>query len=75
MSGRQNKPFRQTSEWVQLRKKKRWQHQIIENNTKSFSMCFSIAVNSILDAGGSLVWFTTLNLKSGYWQVEVDPEG
>lgn len=43
--------------------------------TKSFSMCFSITVNSILDAAESSVWFTTLNLKSGYWQVEVDPEG
>lgn len=25
--------------------------------------------------GESSLWFTTLNLKSGYWQVEVDPEG
>jgi len=37
-------------------------------------VCFSIAINSTLDAGESLVWLTTLNLKSGYWQVEVDPE-
>lgn len=42
---------------------------------KPFSLCFSITINSILDAGESLVWFTTLNLKSGYWQVEVDGGG
>jgi len=31
---------------------------------------------SVLDAGESPIWFTTLNVKrSGYWQVEVCPEG
>lgn len=42
---------------------------------KSFSTCLSITVKSVLDAGESSVWFTTLNLKSSYWQVEVGPEG
>ena len=30
-------------------------------------------VNDALDAFASCKWFTTLDLLSGYWQVEVDP--
>jgi len=30
-------------------------------------------VNDLLDSLSDAQWFSTLNLRSGYWQVEIDP--
>ena len=43
-------------------------------NTITKKDCYPLPrVNNLLDSLGDAQWFFTLDLRSGYWQVEVDP--